>query len=90
MSAVGEALAVVSCVAGLIQAYDAGTRVIGQIKKRRQARGALPPSDLLEESVQDGREELQKLVEKGSKRYNISYENADGRPSIASNSATAH
>lgn len=81
MSGVGEILAIVSCVAGLIQAYDAGSRVVKQIKQRRQARGALPPSDLLEESIEKGRNEITKMVEDGNKRFGPRFEEGDSEPS---------
>ncbi|RVX67352.1 hypothetical protein B0A52_09133 [Exophiala mesophila] len=81
MSGVGEILAIVSCVAGLIQAYDAGARVVKQIKQRRQAHGALPPSDLLEESIEKGRVEITKMVEEGNKRFGPSFEEGDSKQS---------
>lgn len=78
MSGVGEVLAIVSCVAGLIQAYDSGTRIVRQIKARRQAHGALPPSDLLEQSIEQGKREIQKVVEDGKQRFGPSFEEGDG------------
>lgn len=77
MSGIGEALAIVSCVAGLIQAYDAGSRIVRQIKARRQAHGALPPSDLVEQSIDKGRREIQQLVEDGRQRFGPSFEEGD-------------
>ena len=81
MSGVGEVLAIVSCVAGLIQAYDAGSRIVKQIKQRRQAHGALPPSDLLEESIEKGRTEIIQLVKDGNKRFGPSFEEGDSESS---------
>lgn len=77
MSGIGEVLAIVSCVAGLIQAYDAGSRIVRQIKARRQAHGALPPSDLLEQSIDKGKREIQQLVEDGRQRFGPSFEEGD-------------
>ena len=77
MSGVGEALAIVSCVAGLIQAYDAGARIIRQIKARRQAHVALPPSDLLEESIEKGKKEIEQVVSEGNKRFGPTFEQGD-------------
>jgi hypothetical protein len=77
MSGIGEVLAIVSCVAGLIQAYDAGSRIVRQIKARRQAHGALPPSDLLEQSINKGKREIQQLVEDGKQRFGPSFEEGD-------------
>lgn len=78
MSGVGEALAIVSAVAGLIQAYDAGSRIVRQIKARRLAHDALPPSDHLEESVEEGKRAIEELVAKGTKRFGPSFEEGDG------------
>ncbi|KAK5452688.1 hypothetical protein LTS15_006836 [Exophiala xenobiotica] len=83
MSGVGEALAIVSCVAGLIQAYDAGARIIRQIKARRQAHVALPPSDLLEESIEKGKKEIEQVVAEGNKRFGPTFEQGDTTAIIA-------
>ena len=77
MSGIGEVLAIVSCVAGLIQAYDAGSRIVKQIKVRRRAHGGLPPSNFLEESIDKGRQEIQQLVQDGNKRFGPSFEEGD-------------
>ncbi len=76
-----EVIAIVSCVAGLIEALDAGVRVVKEIKKRRKAHradGALPPSDELQRTIKDGRNNIQKLVEKGNKRFGPEFEAGDG------------
>jgi hypothetical protein len=81
MSGIGEALAIVSCVAGLIQALDAGQHIVKQIKERRQAHranGALPPSDRLGETLVQGKRDIEQLVEKGKQRFGDNFE-ADGR-----------
>jgi hypothetical protein len=80
MSSLGfssEALAIRSCVAGLIQAYDAGGRIVKQIKARRHANGALPPSDLLEKSIEKGKREIQAIVSEGNKRFGDDFEVGD-------------
>ena len=67
-----EVIAIVTLVAGLIEALDAGARIVRQIKERRRnhrADGALPPSDDLEKTIEDGKNDIQKLVEKGEKRF---------------------
>ncbi|ETN39510.1 uncharacterized protein HMPREF1541_05736 [Cyphellophora europaea CBS 101466] len=77
MSGVGEALAIVSCVGGLVQAIDAGQRIVKQIKDRRQAHrsnGALPPSEQLEQTLASGRQEIEKLVHKGQQRFGSDFE----------------
>jgi hypothetical protein len=81
MSGVGEVIAIVSCVAGLIEALDAGVRIVKQIKARRAAHradGALPPSDELEKTIEEGKENIQKLVEKGNHRFGPNFEEGDG------------
>lgn len=77
MSGVGEALAIVSCVAGLIQAYDAGARIVRQIKARRQAHDALPPSDLLEESIEKGKKEIEQALAKGNEQFGPTFDKGD-------------
>ena len=81
MSGVGEVIAIVSCVAGLIEALDAGHRIVKQIKERRKAHratGALPPSEELEKTIEDGKNNIQKLVEKGNRRFGPDFEKGDG------------
>lgn len=76
-----EIIAIVSCVAGLIEALDAGVRIVRQIKARRAAHradGALPPSDELEKTIEEGKENIQKLVEKGNHRFGPGFEEGDG------------
>ena len=88
MSGIGEALAIVSCVAGLIQALDAGSRIVKQIKARRQAHradGALPPHDALENTIQQGKHDIQQLVSKGNDRFGPEFEEGDGTSSCPSN-----
>lgn len=81
MSGVGEAIAIVSCVAGLIQALDSSSRIVRQIKQRRQAHranGALPPSDSLEKTIEDGKSSIQQFVAKGNERFGPEFERGDG------------
>lgn len=84
MSGVGEVIAIVSCVAGLIEALDAGCRIVKNIKERRQAHrasGALPPSDELEKTIEGGKESIQRLVAKGNHRFGPEFEEGDGTTS---------
>ena len=83
MSGIGEAIAIVSCVAGLIQALDAGQRIVKQIKTRREAHreagnDALPPSDYLEETLEQGKKDIEALVKKGNRKFGSSFEAGDG------------
>ena len=79
MSGVGEALAIVSCVAGLIQAYDAASRIVRRIQERRQNHAALPPSDLLEESIEKGKREIEQVVKDGNERFGESFQQGDSK-----------
>lgn len=79
-----EAIAIVSAVAGLIEALDAGCRIVKQIKQRRAAHradGALPPSDELERTIEDGKNNIQKQFERGSKRFGLEFVQGDGTTS---------
>ena len=79
-----EAVAIISCVAGLIETLNVGCRIVQEIKRRRRAHradGALPPSDDLEKTIEDGRNSIQKLVDKGNKRFGPDFEAGDGTTS---------
>lgn len=81
MSGVEAAIAIVSCVAGLIQALDSGSRIVKQIKARRQAHradGALPPHDALERTIEQGKQNIQVLVSRGNERFGPQFEEGDG------------
>jgi hypothetical protein len=79
MSGIGEALAIVSCVAGLIQAYDAAARRIEKIKKSRAQRGAPTPPVDLETSVERGKQQIVEVVKEGKERFGNDFENGDGK-----------
>lgn len=78
MSGVAEALAIVSCVAGLIQAYDAASRRIEKIKKSRAQRAAPPPPVHLETSVERGKQQIVEVVKEGRERFGDGFERGDG------------
>ncbi|KIW62982.1 hypothetical protein PV04_09866 [Phialophora macrospora] len=78
-----EPLAVVSAVAGILQAYEAGSKILRQIKARRQAHGALPPTDRLLESLGKGESDIKKVVEDGKLRFGEDFEIADAATLIA-------
>ena len=87
MSGVGEIIAIVGLVSGLIEALDAGIRITKAIKERRKAHradGALPPSDELEKTIEDGKSSIQKLVQKGNARFGPEFEQGDGTASFLS------
>jgi hypothetical protein len=82
MSVVGEAIAIVSCVAGLIQAYDAAARRIEQIKIRKAQRQAPPLPVRLETSVERGRQQIADALEEGKERFGEEFEHEyDSMPS---------
>ena len=88
MSGVGEIIAIVSCVAGLIEAIDSGTRIVKQIKARRAAHRAsgeqaLPPSDNLERTLEKGKERIEALVAQGNERFGTEFEAGDGEKLMA-------
>jgi hypothetical protein len=74
MAGVGEAIATVSCVAGLIQAYDAAARRIEQIKIRKAQRRAPPLPVSLETSVERGRQQIKDAIEEGKERFGENFE----------------
>ncbi|KIX03431.1 uncharacterized protein Z518_06983 [Rhinocladiella mackenziei CBS 650.93] len=77
MSGAEIGIAVIGAVAALITAYrDAGT-IVENIKERRKAKGALPPSVALEESIQEGHQEIEKITAKGIQRFGSDFEQGD-------------
>lgn len=81
-----EAVAIISCVAGLIETLNVGCRIVKSIKERRRAHradGALPPSEDLEKTIEDGRNSIQKLVDKGNKRFGSDFEAGDGTTTLS-------
>jgi hypothetical protein len=77
MSGLGEALAITGCVFGLIQAYDAASRSIERIQKRRRAHRALPPTERLQNAVEQGKNEIQAMVAHGRERFGSEFEKGD-------------
>ena len=78
MSGVGEALAITSCIFGLIQAYEAASQAVERIQRRRRARRALPPSVHLQNAVAQGKDEIQAVVTQGRERFGPEFEKGDG------------
>lgn len=73
MSGLEAGLAIAGCVFGAIQAYDAAERTVKRIKLRRQARKAPAPSVFLEKSLEQGKQELERLVATGRERFGQTY-----------------
>ena len=68
-----EPLAIIGCVFGLIQAYDAAQRTVSGIKARRADRKASQPSVHLERSLERGKKEIENLVDTGRERFGPTY-----------------
>ncbi|KAK4943552.1 hypothetical protein LTR10_016846 [Elasticomyces elasticus] len=77
MSGIEIGIAVVGAVAALITAYKDGGSIVNNIKARRKAKGALPPSVALEESLQEGQEEIERIAAKGIQRFGTEFEQGD-------------
>ncbi len=78
MSGIEIGIAVVGAVAALITAYKDAGGIVGNIKERRRAKGALPPSIALEQSLQEGQEEIERITAKGIQRFGTEFEQGDG------------
>jgi hypothetical protein len=79
MSGIEIGIAVVGAVAALITAYKDAGGIVGNIKERRKARGALPPSIALERSLQEGQQEIEKIAAQGIQRFGSEFEQGDGK-----------
>ncbi|KIW66096.1 hypothetical protein PV04_08300 [Phialophora macrospora] len=77
MSEAGLGPAVVGAVTALIAAYKNAGSIVDNIKEQRKARGALPPSDELEEAIQEGHWEIEKIQAHGVQRFGAAYEQGD-------------
>ncbi|KAK5204711.1 hypothetical protein LTR41_009567 [Exophiala xenobiotica] len=77
MSGIEIGIAVVGAVAALITAYKDAGGIVGNIKDRRKAKGALPPSIALEQSLQEGQEEIERIAAKGIQRFGTEFEQGD-------------
>jgi hypothetical protein len=70
--------AVTGAVTALIAAYKTAGSIVDNIKEQRKARGALPPSDELEDALQEGHWEIEKIQAQGIQRFGAAYEQGDG------------
>lgn len=80
-----EAVATVSCVAGLIGTLDVGCRIVKQIKERRADRTffAFHAFNYLEGTIKDARNSIQESVDKGNERFGLIFEAGDQTAQIA-------
>lgn len=76
-SSVGEIVGTQACVAGVISAYRDGGAIIQKIKiKRAQAR-AEPPPRLLEESIDQAPEDIDRARRQGVEQFGKAFEEGD-------------
>ena len=68
-----EVVAILGCVAAVISAYRDGHVIVQRIKDKRRARKALPPTTLLEESLQQGSREVEEAKDAGVKRFGTEF-----------------
>lgn len=72
-----EVLAVVACVAGVISAYRDGGELVRTLKERRRARRALPPSRLLEQSLEMAPQDIEASNRRGIDRFGELFQHGD-------------
>ena len=71
-----ELIAIIGCVAGLIQAYEAASKIVSTIKRKRRERLAPPPSEFLEDAIEEGKRDVQRLLDKGQRRFGPAFQYA--------------
>ena len=71
--------AVIGAVNALVAAYKYAGSIVENIKEQRKARGASPPNDALEESLQEGHWEIEKITAQGVQRFGSGFERGDGQ-----------
>lgn len=64
-----EVVAVLGCVAAVVSAYKDGGNIVKQIKEKRAAKKALPPTRMLETSLQRGPPAVEEAKDVGIERY---------------------
>ncbi|KAK3071022.1 hypothetical protein LTR53_009418 [Teratosphaeriaceae sp. CCFEE 6253] len=77
MSVIGEVVGIVACVAGVISAYHDGGAIIRKIKLKRAARRAPAPPRLLEDSIEQAPEEIEREKRRGISRFGPAFEQGD-------------
>ena len=66
-------------VTALLAAYKNASSIVESIKKQCKASGIPAPSDALEESLQEGYWEIEKIEAQGMRRFGAAFEKGDGR-----------
>jgi hypothetical protein len=73
-----EIIAIIACVAGVISAFDDGSKILRQIKKRRARRKALQPPAVLEQSLQGAPQDIEREKALGIARCGQAFAIGDG------------
>ncbi|KAL2356150.1 hypothetical protein BJ546DRAFT_592190 [Cryomyces antarcticus] len=72
-----EVVAVVACVAGVVSAFNDGSRIVRQIKDKRAARKAPPPTKFLEQSLDRAPKDIEAEKERGVERFGQAFMMSD-------------
>ncbi|RMY76154.1 hypothetical protein D0862_13799 [Hortaea werneckii] len=77
MSTVGEVVGILACVDGVVSAYRDGGAIIQLIKVKRAQKRAPPPPRLLEESIDQAPEAIEREKNKGVQKFGRAFEEGD-------------
>ena len=70
-------LAVVAAIASIVSAFNDGNSIVRQIKDKRKARKALPPTKYLEESLTSGPPAIEAEKDNGLREFGLLFGNGD-------------
>lgn len=73
-----EVVAVIGCVAAVVSAYKDGGQIVKQIKAKRAAKKAPPPTVTLETSLERGPPAVEQAKDNGIERYGPKFATGDG------------
>ena len=71
--------AVIGAVTALVASYKNAGFIVENIKKQRKARGAQPPPDQLQEALQEGYWEIEKIQAQGEQKFGTAFAQGDGQ-----------
>ncbi len=74
-----EVIAIIGCVAAVVSAYKDGGQIVKQIKAKRAARKAPPPTVALEQSLERGPPAVEQAKDNGIERYGPKFAMGDGQ-----------
>ncbi|KAI7211604.1 hypothetical protein KC333_g7590 [Hortaea werneckii] len=77
MSTVGEVVGILACVDGVVSAYRDGGAIIQLIKAKRAQKRAPPPPRLLEESIDQAPEAIEREKNNGVQKFGRAFEEGD-------------